>query len=243
VTADAAHGQPVVTGARRDQQRSGADRSTDRQVREAILQAAEVLLARQRFAAITVADIIAEAGVARASFYFYFESKYAVLAELARRAVSSGHLAADPWVHHGSDEDPRAALRHGVLDGARVWQAHAPVLRAVVENWRDDPQLSTLWVELIGTYAHAAGSRIDADRAAGIALPARTDSHHLASALSWLAERLYYLAATDVAPFADQQVLVDTLTEIWTAVIYGPASTPPRGSRTKPSPQPPPPAL
>jgi hypothetical protein len=64
------------------------------------------------------------------------------------------------------------------------------------------------------------------------------------SGFSWLAERLYYLAATDVAPFADQQVLVDTLTEIWTAVIYGPASMPPSGSRrTKPSPRPPPPAL
>jgi hypothetical protein len=103
-----------------------------------------------------------------------------------------------------------------------VWREHAPVLRAVIEHWREDPELAQLWVELIDSYATAAAARIDADRAAGIAPPGRVDTLALAGALSWLAERLYYLAAIGISPFDDPDVLVDVLADIWTATVYGP---------------------
>jgi hypothetical protein len=96
------------------------------------------------------------------------------------------------------------------------------VLRAIVEHWREDPQLAQLWVELIDSYTTAAVERIEADRTAGLAAPARVDTRALAAALGWLSERLYYLAAIDVTPFDDAEVLADILTHIWTAAIYGP---------------------
>jgi AcrR family transcriptional regulator len=207
---------------RRTPARSG--RRNDRDVREAIVTATETLLGRVSFADLVVADILAEAGVSRASFYFYFEHKYAVLAELARRAVGGGHEAAEPWLARDGTGDPRLTLRQGVLDGALVWRDHAPVLRAVIEHWRDDAELAQLWVELIDSYATAAAARIDADRAAGIAPPGRVDTRALASALSWLAERLYYLAAIGIAPFDEPDVLIDVLTDVWTATVYGPRS-------------------
>src|ERR1700733_207255 len=40
---------------------------------------------------------------------------------------------------------PVAALRTGITAGAELWRASAPVLRAIVENWRTDPRLETLW--------------------------------------------------------------------------------------------------
>jgi hypothetical protein len=43
-----------------------------------------------------------------------------------------------------------------------------------------------------------------------------------ASALTWLGERLYHLAATATPPFDDTEPLVDTLTTIWAAVLYRP---------------------
>jgi AcrR family transcriptional regulator len=190
-------------------------------VRERILDATGALLSTRSFASLAVNDILAEAGVARASFYFYFESKYAVLAELARRAVSGGHDVAQPWLTRETYGDARATLRQGILDGAQLWRAHAPVLRAVVEHWREDPQLALLWVELIDSYTTAAVQRIDADRAAGIASPTPVDSRALAAALSWLSERIYYLAAIDVAPFDDTDAVAEALTHIWTAAIYG----------------------
>ena len=47
-----------------------------------------------------------------------------------------------------------------------------------------------------------------------------TDIPALASALTWLGERLYYLAATNTPPFDDQDTLVSTLLHIWTSALY-----------------------
>ena len=44
--------------------------------------------------------------------------------------------------------------------------------------------------------------------------------------LTWLGERLYYLAATGVPPFDDQDTLVATLLHIWTTALYEDTSMP-----------------
>src|SRR2546422_145720 len=84
----------------------------------------------------------AAAAAPRAPFYFYSDSRQAVLGELVRRAVARGHAAAAPWL--AGPDDPVAALRAGTTAGAQQWQASAPVLRAIVENWRTDPRLTAL---------------------------------------------------------------------------------------------------
>ncbi|HEY1325053.1 MAG TPA: helix-turn-helix domain-containing protein, partial [Streptosporangiaceae bacterium] len=89
--------QPGAAGVSRGQPGRAADRNA-RDLREAILDAARDLLAERRFDQISVADILTAADVARGSFYFYFESKHDVLAELVRRAVAAGHEAAQPWL-------------------------------------------------------------------------------------------------------------------------------------------------
>jgi TetR/AcrR family transcriptional regulator, ethionamide resistance regulator len=193
-----------------------------RDVAEAVLDATERLLAERRFDELTVADILQAASVSRASFYFYFESKHAVLAELVKRAVAAGHQAAQAWVA-GQDVSPRTSLRRGTAAGVRLWRDKAPVLRAIVENWRTDPALTTLWTELMDSFARAAVERIELDRQAGLAPRTRLDTPLIASALTWLGERLYYLAAIGVAPFDDEQRLVEALTAIWTTSIYGQA--------------------
>ncbi|MBE1592379.1 hypothetical protein ACFPOI_17180 [Nonomuraea angiospora] len=43
----------------------------------------------------------------------------------------------------------------------------------------------------------------------------------VAASLTWLGERLYYLAASGVPPFDDEQVLIDILTSAWTAMLHG----------------------
>jgi TetR/AcrR family transcriptional regulator, ethionamide resistance regulator len=200
--------------------RSDATSPESRDVRTEILTATEELLTGRRFAEITVADILGAADVARGSFYFYFESKYAVLAELARRATDEGRAAGATWLERASGDDAIGALRQSVLDGARVWERHAAVLRAVVENWRDDAQIAALWVDLLESYADAAVQRIEQDREAGLVHRSTVDVKHLASALSWTGERLYYLAAIGVAPFDNRDVLVGVLTQLWASAFY-----------------------
>ena len=187
-------------------------------LREAILNATARLLADRSFGDLAVSDILTAAGVSRGTFYFYFDSKHDVLAELVRRAVAQGHQAAAPWL--ANPADPAAALRTGTTAGAELWRASAPVLRAIVDNWRTDPRLTALWLEQMQSFTEATIAQITADPRAlrelnGVDIPA------IASALTWLGERLYYLAATDTPPFDDQDILVQTLVYIWTSTLYG----------------------
>src|ERR1700680_3932349 len=57
--------------ARRDDKNTSQEESERQDVREAILDATENLLAQQRFDELSVADILSSAQVSRASFYFY----------------------------------------------------------------------------------------------------------------------------------------------------------------------------
>jgi TetR/AcrR family transcriptional regulator, ethionamide resistance regulator len=193
-------------------------RATD--VRKSILSATERLLVDRRFDVLSVAEIIHAAGVSRASFYFYFESKHAVLAELVRDAVGEAHEVAEPWLEHQADASARATLHQGTLDGARLWRKHGPVLRAIVENWRSDPGLEALWTEMMERFATSATERIARDRAAGRAPAKDVDPRMLAEVLTWMSERAYYLAAAGHPAFADEERVVDALTEAWYAAIY-----------------------
>jgi AcrR family transcriptional regulator len=188
------------------------------ELRESILAATAGLLAGRSFDDLAVNDVLGAAVVSRGTFYFYFDSKHDVLAELVRRAVAQGHVAASPWLARPAD--PVAALRTRITAGAELWQANAPVLRAIVENWRTDPRLTALWLEQMQTFTDATVAQISADpqvlqRLSGLDITA------VASALTWLGERLYYLAAIGTPPFDDQDTLVSTLLQIWTATLYG----------------------
>lgn len=192
----------------------------DGRIRADILAATRRLLDTHAFTDISVAEILREAGIARGSFYFYFARKQDVLAELMRTAIATGHEAArENWLASDGRADRRPAVRASIAAGARLWGEQAPVLRAVVEQSHVDPEIGDLWRDLMGTFVTATTSQIDAERAAGV-ITTDLDSETLAATLTWLGERLYYLAAKGVPPFEDQEKLVDTLTHTWMTVLY-----------------------
>jgi AcrR family transcriptional regulator len=208
-------------GRRAGGRRSASAAGPGPDLRESILAATAGLLGGQRFGDLSVAEILSAAGISRGSFYFYFESKHDVLAELVRRAVGQGLEAAEPWLAGPSDKI--AALRLGVTGGARLWQANAPVLRAIVENWQSDPRLRDLWLQQMQSFTDATIAQISEDPEA-MAHLAGSDVAAVASGLTWLGERLYYLAACQVPPFADEDTLIATLVHIWASTLYGGAS-------------------
>jgi TetR/AcrR family transcriptional regulator, ethionamide resistance regulator len=194
--------------------------TSGRDVKADIVHAFDGLLRSRRFDELAVADVLEAAEVSRSSFYFYFESKHDLLAELVRRAVGVGHEAAQPWLQVGPGDDPQPGVSSGIRDGAVLWRDQAHVLRAIVEHWRQDPGLAELWTEMMAGYTRITAAKIDADRRAGLTPPDVGHPEHIAAALTWLGERLYYLAAIGLPPFDDQDVLVDTLTTIWMNTLY-----------------------
>src|SRR6476619_8304061 len=83
---------------------------SERLLRQAILVATEDLLAEHPFDEIRVEDILEASEVGRSSFYLYFESRHAVLAELVRNAFGEVAEGTWPWVDHAPETPPREAL-------------------------------------------------------------------------------------------------------------------------------------
>jgi TetR/AcrR family transcriptional regulator, ethionamide resistance regulator len=185
-------------------------------LREAVLDATARLLDARPYSDLSVADVLAEAGISRGSFYFYFAGKGDVLAELVRRAVRGGHEAAEPWL--SDPADAVAALRSGISAGADLWRRNAGVLRAVVENWRGDPALTALWQEQMASFTAATVTQLRSHP--DVVAHLGPDLEAVAASLTWLGERLYYLAAIGQPPFDDPEVLVRTLLRIWTSTLY-----------------------
>lgn len=89
-------------------------------IRELVLQSAGRLFNRHGFNAVSIDDVMAEAGLTRGSFYCYFSSKSDLYAQSVARVVQgdqesangsgSERIKADKIVHdYLSDQDPQAA--------------------------------------------------------------------------------------------------------------------------------------
>ncbi len=190
----------------------------------ALCDAAERLMAERSFAELSVADILKEAGVSRASFYFYFASKYALLAALTEHVVDEIYDATQTWLHRADGEPPYAALHAAMRAVLALWRTHGPVLRAMVESGPADPGTAAAWQRLTGRFTDAATEQIERERAAGIAPADGPPARSLAAMLTWMTERCLYLALSDAEPaFAADRQLVETLTSVWWRAIYAPA--------------------
>lgn len=190
-------------------------------IEQAVCEATERLLATRRFSDLSVADILAEAGVSRASFYFYFASKYAALSAVSERAIDDVYAVSQSWLQRADGEPPLSALEEAMHGALTQWRTHGPVLRAVVEATVSAPQIDALWHRLIGRFVSAATAQIERERDAGVA-PDGMDAQTLAAMLTWMTERALYLAVSASAPqFADEDRLAQTLAGVWWRAIYG----------------------
>jgi len=192
-------------------------------VAASILDAAERLLAERPLAELTVADLLRAAGVARGSFYFYFESKEAVVAALLERIIDEVHDASLPWLDRG-DTEPTEALGAAIGGSLALWRRHAPVMRATVESWQTTPAIRELWGEVLERFAAESAAQIEKDRAAGVA-PDGPPARSLGWALVAMNERSFYFAVADGEPEQDDE-LAETLTSIWVSSIYGSGGRP-----------------
>lgn len=112
----------------------------DRQ-RDAIVTAVRELLQERSFADLSVSTISERAGVARSGFYFYFDSKYAVLAVI----LSDASEMLDELTHHFAPrepgETPRAFAKRMVGSAVAVYANDDPVMAACAAARNTDAQI------------------------------------------------------------------------------------------------------
>ena len=115
----------------------------DRQ-REAIVTAVRELLQERSFADLSVSTISERAGVARSGFYFYFDSKYAVLAVI----LADASELLDQLTHHFAPrepgETPAAFAKRMVGSAAAVYANDDPVLSACAVARNTDAQIGEM---------------------------------------------------------------------------------------------------
>jgi len=104
-------------------------RRGDRQ-RQAIVQAVRELLTEKPFAELSVSTISDRAGVARSGFYFYFDSKYAVLAHILGEAADELEELTHDFAPRGDDETPAQFARRMIGSAAAVYAHNDPVMSA-----------------------------------------------------------------------------------------------------------------
>jgi TetR/AcrR family transcriptional regulator, ethionamide resistance regulator len=197
---------------RRSSPHSGDDRE------QAILATAERLLQERPLADFSVDDLAKGAGISRPTFYFYFQSKNAVLLSLLDQMNNKAH-AALRTLDAVSSGDPETIWRARIKSFFEVSGSHRAVAVAGASAKATNPEVRQLWSTLMGKWISYTTIAIKAERGRGAA-PDTVPAEDLSVALNMLSERL--MAATftaDEAAIPEDQV-IDTLVHIWLASIY-----------------------
>lgn len=175
---------------RNDQGRGGVDRDAASSVRrgdlqrDAILNAARELLSTNSFESISVSAITARAGITRSGFYFYFDSKHAVLATMLRAAVTELDEMTNHFAPRAQQESPEMFVSRMVRTLATVTSRNDPVMAACQAARQTDAEIRAITDALSDSVIAAVQQNIAAEVAAGTAAPIADDTATLVRILS-----------------------------------------------------------
>jgi TetR/AcrR family transcriptional regulator, ethionamide resistance regulator len=182
-------------------------------IEAAVLQATEALLSEgASFAELNIEKIATRAGISRTAFYFYFRDKRELLMRLTSEVNEQLMAAAETW--WSGDADLGAALARI----AELYREHDALLRAVVEVSTYDEEVARYWRGLVGRFVDATRGRIEAEQAAGRALPGPAGA--MAFGLVWMVERAFYELRVQDEP-VDPGELVEALAAVFNRSVYG----------------------
>jgi AcrR family transcriptional regulator len=212
--------QSAISEVRARHRAERAAAASDPVRRAAILEAAERVLERAPVHELSVAQIISAAEISRATFYFYFSSKFAVVSGLLARVMDEIFEVVQPFVRRTDDASPAEALRQSLAGATQLWKAHRPAMRAIHEHWNTTPELRALWLGVVERFTDAIAAEIDRERVSGLA-PSGADSRQIAAALLWGTERCLYVAGLGVDPdLPDEPETLEPLLALWVGGLY-----------------------
>jgi AcrR family transcriptional regulator len=144
-----------------------ARRSRGDRQREAIVAAVRDLLEVKAFSDLSVSMISERAGVARSGFYFYFDSKYAVLAVVVADAMAELDKLTHDFAPREAGETPSEFAKRMVGSAAVVFAHNDPIMRACTLAQNTDAQLrdmmndfsDTLIAKIVGLVGQDDGAR------------------------------------------------------------------------------------
>ncbi len=185
-----------------------------------LLDEARTLLAERPISAIGVDEIARAAGISRSSFYFYFASREALVRTLGERAQEEVLASAESWLSR-TDEAPAAAVSRALAANLVLWHRHGPVLRALEDGRRTDPDTEELWQAIGRRFIDAIAAQIERERERGLAPAAPPSARQLAMLLAAMNERAFSDASLRPPSPRRDRDLVAALTTVWMRAVYG----------------------
>ena len=200
---------------------SGAPRRRGDRQRHAIVQAVRELLTEKPFAELSVSTISDRAGVARSGFYFYFDSKYAVLAHILGEVADELEELTGDFAPRGDDETPAEFAKRMIGSAAVVYAHNDPVMSACNVARGTDAEIR----EILDRYNDLVIDQIvpvvEAEIGNGTADPVTADVQGLvrilvsATAMTLSGETLF------TGPERDLHRAVDVLEKLWLHALWG----------------------
>lgn len=184
-----------------------------------LLAAIERLRAQgQAFGSVSVEALVAEAGIARATFYLHFKDKGALVARLLGRITDDVVASAGIWFDDARNAGP-AEVRAALVGIVGTFKKHQTVFAAVADMARTDAEVAALHQQMMDRLCAASRTAVADVRAAGRAAPGADDA--LADLLTWLIE-LY--CARFISQLDDRalQALIDRLAHVCARAIFLP---------------------
>jgi AcrR family transcriptional regulator len=167
-----------------------------------------------------VNDIAAEANRSPALFYFYFDSKEALLAELA--ADFNADLQRRVADAFGQESDPLLALRRAIAAFWRLYAERLPEIVGITQAAMVMPSFAAQWQEIHreGTQLVARGIR----RSQSEGWAPGVDPELAASALTSMIEQFCFVWQYPGAGFTTRVLgedeAVETLWQLWSHALY-----------------------
>jgi AcrR family transcriptional regulator len=203
--------KPPVRG-RRSRRPTGDERES------AIRETLERLLDDQQFHEVSIDDLARGAGISRSSFYFYFESKEAVLLSLLDEFVSQA-IAASDAARAMIDQDPQRFLRDVLAAYVTILGGHRGVMVAASQAAAANSDLRKLWNGMRERWVQMAEEAIMAERRRS-SLSGALSPRELAIALLAMNESVMYQVFAREQPAIEEERVIDVLTDIWINAVY-----------------------
>ncbi|MFN8033261.1 MAG: TetR/AcrR family transcriptional regulator [Mycobacterium sp.] len=189
--------------------------------RHAIVQAVRELLEEKPFAELSVSMISDRAGVARSGFYFYFDSKYAVLAHLVGEAGQELDDLTHSYAPRGPEETPSAFAKRMVGSAAAVYAHNDPLMRACNAARHTDAEIR----EILDAYNEAVVAQIvpivEAELRNGTADPIVDDLHGLVRTLVATTGSTLSGESAFLGPERDMDAAVRIVEKLWLHALWG----------------------
>lgn len=204
-----------------EQEADAAPRRRGDRQRHAIVAAVREMLQEKPFAELSVSSISDRAGVARSGFYFYFDSKYAVLAHILGEVAAELTEATGDFAPRAADETPAQFARRMVGTATAVYAHNDPVMSACNSARATDAEIR----EILDRYNEAVidqiVSIIEAEITSGDADPICADVRGLVRTLTATTVLTLSGETLFTGPDRDVERAVAVLEALWLHALWG----------------------